>query len=220
MKLKDLIDEGVLADARKIDSFAKEHGKSIPSVENTLRLVRDIDTDRLRTVGQDVWGVGGEGGANLVGKSFDACVAELSKANEQSAAWTGDANNAYVKRVNKTKGAITGMEDPAKDVGKSLVAIADAWDQIFGSSFADILAIIGLALSIIGVIVAVIVEIVAGWTGIGAVIGLIIGVLSILVGAVSIWWTMHSNEQAKIEALTEASVQATETMNSANTSAP
>lgn len=220
MKLKDLIDEGVLADARKIDAFAKEHGKSIPSIENTLRLVRDIDTDRLRKVGQDVWGTGGEDGADLVGKSFDACITELSKASEQSAAWTGDANNAYVKRVNKTKGAITGMEKPSKDVGKALVAIADAWDQIFGSSFGDILAIIGLILSIIGVAVAVIVEIVAGWTGIGAIVGLIIGVLSILVGAVSIWWTMHSNEQAKIEALTEASAQATETMNSADTSAP
>ncbi|WP_158896151.1 hypothetical protein [Amycolatopsis anabasis] len=220
MKLKDLIDEGVLADARKIDSFAKEHGKSVPSIENTLRLVRDIDTDRLRKVGKDVWGIGGEDGADLVGKSFDACIAELSKANEQTSAWTGDANNAYVKRVNKTKGAIEGMEKPSQDVGKALVAIADAWDRIFGSSFGDILAIIGLILSIIGVAVAVIVEIAAGWTGIGAVIGLIIGVLSILVGAVSIWWTIHSNEQAKIEALNEASKQATETMNSANTSAP
>lgn len=220
MALKDLIDEDVLADARKIDQFAKEHGKSLPSIENTLRLVRDVDTDQLRTVGKDVWGIGGEEGADLVGKSFDACIQGLGKANEQTSAWTGDANNAYVRRVNRTKGAIGGMEKPSQDVGKALVAIADAWDQVFGHSFADILAIIGLILSIIGVAVALIVEIVAGWTGIGAVVGLIIGVLSILVGAVSIWWTMHSQEQAKIEALQEASKQAEETMTSAKQSKP
>lgn len=220
VKLKDLIDDGVLADARKIDSFAKEHGQSVPSIEHTLRLVRDIDTDRLRSVGKDVWGIGGEDGKDLVGKSFDACQSGLDKANQQTAAWTGDGNNAYVQRVNQTKKAIEGMEKPSQDVGKALVQIADAWDQVFGSSFADILSIIGLILSIIGFAVALVVEIVAGWTGIGAVIGLIIGVLSILVGAVSIWWTIHSQEQAKIEALTEASKQASETMTSAKESKP
>jgi type II secretory pathway pseudopilin PulG len=39
-------------------------------------------------------------------------------------------------------------------------------------------------------------------------VGLIIGIISIIVGAVSIWWTIHSNEQAKVEALENASEQA------------
>ncbi|MEQ0564891.1 hypothetical protein ABJI51_37925 [Amycolatopsis sp. NEAU-NG30] len=216
MALKDLIDDSVLADARKIDKFAQDHGKSLPSLEHTLRLVRDVDTDRLRTVGKDVWGIGGEDGADLVGTSINACIGGLSKAAEQTAAWTGDANNAYVHRVNQTKKALVDMERPAQDVGQALVRIADAWDQIFGSSFADILAIIGLILSIIGVIAAIIV----GVTGVGAVVGLIIGIISIIVGAVSIWWTIHSNEQAKIEALESASREAGETMNSATTSKP
>jgi hypothetical protein len=97
--LKDLIDDAVLEDARKIDKFAQEHGKSLPSIEHTLRLVRDVDSGRLRTVGKDVWGVGGEDGANLVGKSFQDCISGLSKASEQTAAWSDDANNAYVHRV-------------------------------------------------------------------------------------------------------------------------
>ncbi|GHG14179.1 MULTISPECIES: hypothetical protein [Amycolatopsis] len=216
MALKELIDDSVLADARKIDAFARDHGQSLPSLEHTLRLVRDIDTDRLRSVGKDVWGVGGEDGADLVGTSINAGIGGLSKAAEQTAAWTGDANNAYVHRVNQTKKALLDMERPAQDVGQALVKIADAWDQIFGSSFADILAIIGLILSIIGVIAAIIV----GVTGVGAIVGLIIGIISIIVGAVSIWWTIHSNEQAKIEALETASAQADQTMNSANAGKP
>jgi hypothetical protein len=216
MALKELIDDSVLADARKIDDFARDHGQNLPSIEHTLRLVRDIDTDRLRTVGKDVWGVGGEDGADLVGTSLNACIGGLSKASEQSAAWTGNANNAYVHRVDQTKKALESMERPAQDVGQALVRIADAWDQIFGTSFLDILAIIGLVLSIIGVVVAIIV----GVTGVGAIVGLIIGIISLLVAAVSIWWTIHSNEQAKIEALDNASQQATETMNSANAGKP
>lgn len=220
MKISDLIDEGVLADAREIDNFAREHGEDLPSLENTLRLVRDVDTDRLRAVGKDVWGIGGEEGADLVGTSFDKCIVELDKANRESASWTGEASNAYANRVNKTKTAINDMRKPSQDVGKALVEIADAWDRVFGSSFADILAIIGLILSIIGVIVALIVEIVAGWTGIGAVVGLIIGVLAIIVGAVSIWWTIKSNNDAKVEALKSASTQAEETMTSAGNATP
>jgi len=216
MALKELIDDSVLADARKIDDFARDHGQNLPSIEHTLRLVRDIDTDRLRTVGKDVWGVGGEDGADLVGTSLNACIGGLSKASEQTAAWTGNANNAYVHRVDQTKKALESMERPAQDVGQALVRIADAWDQIFGTSFLDILAIIGLVLSIIGVVVAIIV----GLTGVGAIVGLIIGIISLLVAAVSIWWTIHSNEQAKIEALDNASQQATETMNSANAGKP
>jgi hypothetical protein len=212
MALRDLIDDSVLADAGKIDKFAQDHGHSLPSIEHTLRLVRDIDTDRLRTVGKDVWGIGGQDGADLVGSSFLACTTGLSRANEQTSAWTGNANNAYVHRVNQTKKALEDMEKPAQDVGQALVRIADAWDQIFGSSFLDILAIIGVVLSAIGVVVAIIV----GVTGVGAIIGLIVGIISVIVGAVSIWWTIHSNEQAKIEALTNASEQASQTMSSAD----
>ncbi|HET9142707.1 hypothetical protein [Actinophytocola sp.] len=44
--MKDLIDEDVLADARKIDNFTRKYDPSQPSIENTLRLVRDVDTRR------------------------------------------------------------------------------------------------------------------------------------------------------------------------------
>jgi hypothetical protein len=52
------------------------------------------------------------------------------------------------------------------------------------------------------------------------VVGLILGVLSLLVGAVSVWWTIHSEEEAKIKALTEASATAEKTMTAAHTSNP
>lgn len=220
MALEDVIDDGLLSDAREVDSFLREHGEDLPSVENTLRLVRDISTDRLRTVAEDVWGTGGEEGNDLIGTKFDACVAKLDEAIRESSAWTGDGKNAYALRIEKTKKALDSMRKPSADVGQALEEIADAWDQVFGRSVADILALIGLALSIIGVVVALIVEISAGWTGVGAVVGLVIGILSILVGAVSIWWTIHSNNQAKIDALQAAGTEAQETMTSADKAAP
>ncbi|EIE98287.1 hypothetical protein [Saccharomonospora glauca] len=105
--LKDLIDEDLLTDARKVDSFLRDHGEDLPSIENTLRLVRDIDTDRLRTVAKDVWGTGGEAGKDLVGTKFDACITKLDEARRESSSWTGDGKNAYAQRIEKIKKAST-----------------------------------------------------------------------------------------------------------------
>src|SRR5262249_50772356 len=116
MGLKDLIDDGVLADAHKIDGFLRDHGEALPSLESTLRLIRDIDSDHLRQVGQDVWGTGGEDGRNLVGARFDDGIEDLDLANRQTSAWTGDAYNAYATRIDKIKAGINGMRRPAIDV--------------------------------------------------------------------------------------------------------
>lgn len=215
MKVKDLIDESVLNDARKVDGFVKEHGRSLPSIEQTLRLVRDIDTDGLRKVGKEVWGTGGEG-SDLVGTSFDDCIAQLDKASTNAAAWTGEGKNAFSERVKRTKSAMNGMRGPAEDVGKSLVAIADAWDQKFGHSMADILTIIGVIVAAIGVVVAV----ATGWTGVGAIIGLVVAVIGLIVAVASYLVAENDKEQAKIESLHDAGREATETMKAAKKSKP
>ncbi|MCA1605311.1 MAG: hypothetical protein LC775_07545 [Acidobacteria bacterium] len=93
MKLRDLIDEDVLETLGKIDDFVRKHDNSQPSLENTFQLVRDVDTDVLRRVGNDVWGVGGSQGGDLVRTSFDDCIGELDRATTQASAWTGAANN-------------------------------------------------------------------------------------------------------------------------------
>ncbi|WP_019809130.1 hypothetical protein [Saccharomonospora halophila] len=218
--LSEMIDEQVLADAGKVDSFVREHGENLPSVENTLRLVRDIDTDRLRAVATSVWGVGGEDGAGDFGKNVESCVTELDEAVSRAASWTGEAKNAYSERIEKIKTALGDMKPPAEDVGIALREVADSWDQLFGRSVADILALIGAAVSVIGLIATVVIEVAAGWTGVGAVIGLVIGIISVLVGVASIWWTIRSNEQSKIEALETASAEAQETMTSAQGATP
>src|ERR1043165_3602969 len=102
--LKDLIDEGVLADARKIATFTRKHDPSQPPIEQRLKLSRDVAPDVVRRIGRDVWGVGGTEGADLVRTSFDKCVKELDRANNQAAAWTGEAKNAYVDRIDQIKG--------------------------------------------------------------------------------------------------------------------
>lgn len=219
----DLIDESVLADARKVDDFVKSHGPDLPSVENTLRLIRDIDTDVLRRIARDVWGTGGEEGADLVGTSFTECVERLDAANKQSSAWTGDANNAYVQRVDQIKAAIDGkdgqggMRKPSVDVGQALVGLADGWDQIFGSgTVGEILTYLGVALSAIGLAVSFGLDA----TVVGIPVGVVVGILSLLVGVASVWWGMHSAEEAKVDKAEEAIREATETMRAAKKAKP
>ncbi|WP_317493280.1 hypothetical protein [Haloechinothrix sp. LS1_15] len=206
-----MIDESLLADAREIDAFIAGEGESLPSLENTLRLVRDVDTDRLREVGKDVWGTGGSDGGNLVGSSFDECIIDLNKAMNQAASWTGDANNAYTNRVDRTKGAINEMRDPAVDVGNALVNIADAWDENFGHSVADILTIVGFVIAAIGVVVAA----VTSFTGVGAIVGLVVAIIGLLISAASIAWGIYETERTKVDALESAGQAARETMTSA-----
>lgn len=215
--LKEIIDDGVLADARKVDDFTRKYDPSQPSLESTLRLVRDVDTDALRRIGRDVWGVGGSEGADLVRKSFDACVEELDRAGSQASAWTGEANNAYKKRIDqikggpKSKGGLYAMRSPSEDVGQALVDMGDAFDKIFGGTAADIFTILGLVVAAIGAVVAVI----AGWTGIGAIIGLIVAIVGLIIAACGFYFSMQAVEEGKIEAAKDASAAAAETMQTA-----
>ena len=216
--LKDLIDDGVLADARKIDDFTRKYDPSQPSIENTLRLIRDVDTDALRRIGRDVWGVGGTEGADLVRTSFDKCVKELDRGIGQASAWTGEAKNAYADRINQIKGGegqpggLHAMRSPAEDVGQALVAMGDAFDQIFGGTWADVFTIIGVVVAAIGVVVAFI----AGWTGVGAIIGLIVAIVGLIVSACGFYFSQHAVEENKISKCEAASAAASQTLTTAN----
>lgn len=216
MKLRELIDEDVLDDARKIDEFVRKHDSSLPSLESTLRIVREVDTDVLRRVGNDVWGVGGSQGEDLVRTSFDGCISELDRGTTQASAWTGAANNAYKERIDKIKKAINDMRSPSEDVGEALVVMGDAFDQLFGRTWADVLTIIGLVIAAIGAIVAV----VFFETGIGAIIGLVVAIIGLIIAAASFYVSMSTLEENKIKALDAASAAAVQTMESAKESKP
>lgn len=205
MSLADLIDESVLTDARKIDNFVKEHGPDLPSVENTLRIIRDVHPDTFRRVGRDVWGVGGSEGADLVGNSFNACVEQLDNAINQAASWTGQAKNAYGDRLKKIKNAINDMRQPSQDVGRTLEDIADAYEVKFSDIFNNVLSLIGLAVAAISVAAAVIIGVVAGWTGFGAIVSLVLAIFGLLVAVAAIWYAAKVKADQKIAILQEAS---------------
>lgn len=210
MKLADAIDESVLADARKVDQAAREKGESLPSVEKTLRIVRDIDPDALRRVGRDVWGTGGTDGRDLVGNSFADCIAQLDNATKKAASWTGEAKNAYSERVEQTKSAVNGMREPAVDVGQALEGIADAWDEAWGSTASKIITIIGIVVAIIGVALAI-------PTG---GLSLIVSVVGLIATAAGAFLSEKQKEHNRIEALKDATTNAKETMKSANKAEP
>lgn len=215
--LKDLITEDVLADAGKVDKFVRKYDPSQPSIESTLRLVRDVDTDALRRIGRDVWGVGGSEGADLVRTSFDACAGELDRAVSQASSWTGKAKNAYGDRINQIKGGagqsggLNAMRSPSEDVGQALVALGDAFDQFFGGTMADIFTILGVIIAAIGLVI----EIVAWWTGAGAIIGLVVAIVGLLIAACGFYFSRKAVEENKIKKLEAASAAASQTMTTA-----
>lgn len=210
MKLADAIDESVLSDARKVDDYARKQGSSLPSVEKTLRIIRDIDPDALRKVAKDVWGTGGSDGKDLVGNSFNECITELDTASRNAAGWTGEAKNAYSERVTQTKSAINGMRKPSRDVGQALENIADVWDEAWGSTTAKVISLIGVVVAIIGVVLAV-------PTG---GISLIASIVGLLASAAAIVWSEKQKEHNRVEALESATADAKQTMKSANKAEP
>jgi hypothetical protein len=208
MAIRDLIDEGVLSDARKVDQFVKKYDPGHPSIENTLRLVKDVDTDTLRRIGKEIWGVGESG--DLVRVSFDNSTGELDRASNQASAWTGDANKV---RIDQIKKSLNDMRSPSQDVGRALVALGDTFDSIFGGTLVDILTILGLIIAIIGVIVFF-------ETGIGAIIGLVVAVIGLLISAAGFYFSMQAVEENKIKALDEASKTAQQTLGTAGQTTP
>ena len=216
-----MIDEGVLSDAREIDNFVRKYGPGgIPSLESTLRIVRDVHPDTFRTIAKDVWGVGGSGGADLVGSSFDGTIEQLDNAINQAASWTGQAKNAYGDRMEQIKTAINDVRKPSQDVGKALEGIADAYDFGWTDMFNNILTIMGLVIAAIGAIAAVIIGIVAGWTGFGAVVSLVIAIISLIIAAAAVWWSLQVQADEKIKSLEAAAVAASTTVESTGRATP
>lgn len=215
MKARDLIDDSLIADASELDNALQQSGQGSFSISETLRVIRDVDTDELRRVARDVWGTGGSEGADLVGNSLSECVEGLNYANRQSAAWTGEANNAYSERIGQIVDSIEGgkaghgVKELAVDIGQTLESLADSWDQIFGSgTVGEVLTWIGVGLSAIGLIVSLGLD----FTVVGIPAGIILGIISVLVGAASIWWGLHAAEQNKIETATQACTDAEKTV--------
>jgi hypothetical protein len=125
--LQQVITDSLLEDAREVDRFAAEHAPEVPSLEATLRIIKDIDPDSFRRIGQDVWGTGQSDGADLLGRAIDGCVEGLENAAIQAAAWTGEDRNAYTERIRKMSQAVDEMRKPCHDVGQALVDIADGF---------------------------------------------------------------------------------------------
>lgn len=208
--MRGLITESLLSDAREIDGFVRQHGPRLPSVEATLRIVREIDPETFRRIGRDVWGTGQSDGAAELGKCIDACTEHLIKAANEASAWTGDANNAYTARINSMKKALSEMRAPVNDVGQKLVELADGFEFKVADLWNNIFSLVGVILGILGVIAGIIV----GLTGIGAIIGLILGVLGLLVGIAAWWLSLKFKADEQIAKCNEASATAVKTVES------
>jgi hypothetical protein len=103
------------------------------------------------------------------------------------------------------------MRSPSEDVGQALVAMGDAFDQIFGHTMADVFTILGLVVSAIGLVVAII----AGWTGVGAIIGLIVAIIGLIVSACGFYFSRKAVEENKIKSCEAASAAAVQTLGTA-----
>jgi hypothetical protein len=208
--LQQVITDPLLADAREIDRFTAEHAPEIPSLESTLRIIRDIDPDSFRRIGQDVWGTGQSDGADMLGRAIDGCVEGLDNAAVQAAAWTGEARNAYTERIKKMSQAVNEMRKPGHDVGQALVDIADGFEFKVADLWNNVWSAIGFVIGIIGVIAGILI----GLTGVGAIVGLILGILGVLVGMAAWWHSQKIKADEQIATCNEASATATRAIES------
>ncbi|MEO6087808.1 MAG: hypothetical protein ABIQ18_32320 [Umezawaea sp.] len=208
--LQQVITDSLLSDAREIDGFAKKHSAGLPSIEATLRIIKDIDPDAFRRIGRDIWGTGQSDGADELGKAIEGCVRGLETAGNQASAWTGQASNAYTERIGKMKQALNDVRKPAHDVGQALVDVADGFEFKVSDLWNNIWSAIGFIIGIIGVVAGIIV----GLTGIGAIVGLILGILGVLIGMAAWWHSQKFKADEQIAACTEASATALKSIES------
>ncbi|GAA1343286.1 hypothetical protein [Saccharothrix algeriensis] len=208
--LQSVITDSLLSDAGEIDGFTARYAPGLPSVEATLRVVREIDPESFRRIGRDVWGTGQSDGADELGRAIDACVKGLETAANQASAWTGEASNAYTERVNRMKQALGGMRKPAHDVGQALVDLADGFEFKASDMWNNIWSAVGFALGIIGVIAGIVV----GLTGVGAVVGLVLGILGVLAGLAAWWHSQKFKADEQIAKCAGASADAVGAMES------
>src|SRR5690606_24159448 len=198
----------------EIDAWARRVGLQFPLVDVVDLLT--IDTDALRRIGTDVWGLDSQ--PSQIQQTLTATSADMwdTYNRDVAHAWQDTASVAFERRLTAIRDTLTG--DPygggvpgvAQDmpvVGGALVALADEFEvrglEVVGWVVAGLGAIIAAA----GLVTAAVGLAFAG-TGVGlvvAVAGLLVSIIGMVVAALSLAVVYLQTLLPRLEALANTS---------------
>lgn len=183
---------------RELSSIARALGCDDP-----LRYLEElswVDIDRLRSVGEDVWGAGGEKApAQAALEDHAERLTEMLLSSVQDR-WTGEAYEQFASYMETVERAIEDEAAALQVVGSALVGVAESFEVRWYEIVGYVLGVIGLILGIAGVVIALF----TGITGVGAVVGLIVGIIGVILGAVGLIIAGFASILPRLEAMIEA----------------
>jgi hypothetical protein len=180
----------------KIDRFTDKHHLPAPHLRPILEQFSLIDSDKLRAVGKDVWGTGGEHQGIPATIAADVPEKVLELLDPLNNRWTGPAYTQFEGALKGVNGVVKGYPVPAQQVGQVLEDLAEKFDLTW-------IEIIGLVGSIASAVVAVGAMLVPEPV-VTKVIGVVLGVIGWVLTCVSLVVSLISSTWPRMQAAKEA----------------
>lgn len=192
----------------ELDAWARRLGLQFPLVDVVDLLT--IDTDTLRRVGTDVWGLDSQ--PSQIQQTLTATSADMWDTYNRNVAhtWQDTASAAFERRLTAIRnvltgdpygGGVPGVSQDLPVVGGALVALADEFEirglEVVGWVITGLGAIIsaaGLVVAIVGL----------GAGGVGAIVGLVIAIIGMIVSAIGLAVAFLQTIMPRLEALVNA----------------
>jgi hypothetical protein len=122
-----------------------------PQFGQFFNLMPEVDLDKIRHVGQRVWGVSGQAATGYtqwhtgtVSGDLDAVAAGLSDIiTNTGKVWSGDAFGQFEKTLSRHRELFDRARDTAGEVGQALVDFANDVDSQLGDSIGFIFGLVG-----------------------------------------------------------------------------
>lgn len=186
------------AELRQLSWFADKLGCEDPI--KYLEELSWVDIERLRQVGEQVWGA--DGRDSEATRALERHADQLNEwlLTSVQDRWEGDAYQRFEAYMKVVEQAISDEVERLPIVGSALVSVADAFEVRWYEVIGYALAVLGLILGIAGIVVAV----VTGITGVGAVVGLILGIVGLIIGVAGLLVAVCASVIPRIEAMDAA----------------
>lgn len=192
----------------ELDAWARRLGVQFPLVDVVDLLT--IDTDTLRRVGTDVWGLDSQ--PSQIQQTLTATSADMWDTYNRNVAhtWQDTASAAFERRLTAIRNVLTG--DPygggvpgvAQDlpvVGGALVALADEFEIRGLEVIGWVITGLGAIVSAAGLVVAIVGF---GAGGVGAIVGLVIAIIGMIVSVIGLAIAYLQTVIPRLEALVNA----------------
>lgn len=166
---------------RTFDRIVEETGQPVRLLMPQFELVKEIDTDAIRSVADDVWGTEGSKGS-LRNTLLEAAAAFDRESQAADRAWEGEAYEQADQAMFAVREAVERADEPIKDVALSLNELADSCDESIGDIVTSLAEVGGIITAAGGFFVGLMA---APEPAVTKILGVIVGVIGLIVAAVA-----------------------------------